>query len=305
MKVFRRIIVTLFILSLLALYVVIYAIPGFFGAFTKTEILRYGNIRIEDHVTCYFIRDEKVYLAERPGNVVYYIGDSVHIKSGARVLSVGNTSYISEINGITSYFFDGYEEYFTPDTMKSLKYGDVSALDFTLSSVVKEEALADEPLFKICNNREWHIAFWIGAAHISKYDRNNRVTVELPLGQIEAKVRDIIEDGDKWLIILKTDRYYEEFTKARAVDAVVVSSDSSGIIIRNESLSFSDGVVGVYIKAKNGTFVFKPVRIITTDGKNSIVEVSYYYDDQGEKVGTVNIYDEILLNPSGTERGAI
>jgi hypothetical protein len=43
--------------------------------------------------------------------------------------------------------------------------------------------------------------------------------------------------------------------------------------------------------------VFKPVKVIATDGKNSLVEVSSFYNESNEKVDTVNIYDEILTNP--------
>ena len=331
MKVFTRIIIALFILSLIALYVIIYAIPGVTGALAKTEVLKYGNLRIEDNVTCYFVRTERVYSAMRPGSIDYYIGDGVHVKKGTRILgitynqpedeevreelfgiiarlgddSVRLADYLSEFNGMTSYFIDGYENYFTPETMKELKYDDVSALDLTVVNVVRNTTIKDEPLYKICDIRQWHIVCWIEATNISKYSKGKPVIVEMPLGQVEAEVEDIIEDGDKWLIILSTDRYYEEFNKVRAVRAAVVPSDFYGIIIKNESITVSDGVVGVYIKAKNGEYVFRPIKIITTDGKNSIVEMSFFYNDDGEKVGTVNIYDEILVNPGGIERGII
>ena len=121
--------------------------------------------------------------------------------------------------------------------------------------------------------------------------------VELPKGEVEAGILDIIEDGDRWLILLKTDRYYEDFAKIRSVSAAVVTSDYNGIIISNESITVSDGKIGVSVKSKSGEFIFKPIKIITTDGKSSLVEMSYFIDENGEKVNTVNIYDEILKTP--------
>jgi len=296
MKMLKRIIFVLFILSLLTLYIIIYAIPGLTGAFVKTEILRYGNLRITDNVTCYFVRDEKVYRADKAGSIDYYIGDSVHVKTGTKILRAGNTDFISEFNGITSYYIDGYEDYFTPESIKELKYSVVSELDLIPENVVAYDAMYGDPLYKLCDNKKWYIVCWVDAANISKYNKGKRIVVELPLGQVEATVSEIIEDGDKWLIALETDRYYEEFSRVRAVPAAVVPSDYSGIVVRNDSITVSDGAVGVYVKAKNGEFIFKPVRIITTDGKDSIVEASYYYEE-GERVATVNIYDEILINP--------
>ena len=323
MRTFIRIVTGLFILSLIALYIIIYAVPGVTGALTKTEILQYGNFRTTDNSTCYFVRNETVYSAIRAGSINYYIADAVKVKKGAKVLEVvygaaespaeeseysdiigrlGDDSvrladFITEFNGVTSYYIDGYENYFTPETIKSLKYETVSALELSPVNVVRDFTGKGEPLYKICDNREWYIVCWVDAGSISKYSLEKNVTIELPLGQVKAAIADITEDGDRWLIVFRTDRYYEDFAKVRSAPATVITSNYNGIIIRNESITAADGTIGVYIKAKNGDFVFTPIRVIATDGENSLAEVSYYYDENDERVNTVNIYDEILRNP--------
>ena len=323
MKTLKRIVVGLFILSLIALYIIIYTVPGVTDALTKTEILQYGNFRTSDNSICYFVRNETVYSAVRAGNINYFIADAVKVKKGARVLEVvygaaeepdsendfsdiierlGDDNvrladFITEFNGVTSYYIDGYENYFTPENMRELKYSGVSELEALPVNVVRDYARKGEPLYKICDNREWYIVCWVDAGSISKYSPDKSVTIELPLGQVKASIADIIEDGNKWLIVFRTDRYYEDFARIRSASATVITSNYNGIIIRNESITVEDGVIGVHIKAKNGDFVFTPIKVITTDGDNSLVEVSYFYDDDEERVGTVNIYDEILRNP--------
>ena len=323
MKLAKKIIAGLFVLSLIVLYVIIYAVPNVTGALTQTEILQYGNLKTTDNVNCYFVRNEKVYGAVRAGSINYYVGDAVHVKKGTRILDIayfaqspeseeseyaGITArlgddvilladFISEFNGITSYFIDGYEYYFTPDTMNGLRYDEVSELGIAPENVVRDSTAKGEPLYKICDNREWYVVCWVDAGSVSKYNRGKSVTIELPLGDVKATIMDIVEDGDKWLITLRTNRYYEEFARVRMAPATVVTSNYSGIIVRNESIAAKDGQIGVYIKTKNGTYVFKPVKTITTDGQNSLVEVSYYYEN-GNRVDTVNIYDEVLKAPS-------
>jgi len=297
MKAVKRIAIGLFILSLIVLYIIIYAVPRVTGALTQTEILQYGNLKIMDSVTGYFIRHETVYSAARAGNINYYVADAVQVKAGTRILSVGNTAYTSESGGVTSYFIDGYENDFTPENMRELKYDIVSSLEIVPENVVRSDALPGEPLYKICDNREWFIICWVDARNISKYGIDDNVTVELPSGQITATVTDIIEDGTKWLIIFRTDRYYEEFAGIRSAPATVIISDYSGILIRNESITVKDGEIGVYIKTRSGSFSFRPIKIITSDGNNSLAEVSFFYDDAGGRVSTINIYDEILKNP--------
>jgi len=297
MKIVKRIMLGLFILSLIGLYVVIYAVPGVTGAFTKTEILEYGNLKIMDSEICYIIRNEKVYTASRGGVINYYIGDAVLVKTGTKILNAGNADYTSEFNGVTSYYIDGYENYFTPDTMRELKYDVVSSIEAIPANVVKNETLTDEPLFKICDNREWFLICWVDARNIAKYERKKSVVIELPLGQVKATIEDIIEDDGKWLIIFRSDRYYEDFARIRTAPATIVIADYNGILIRNESIAVKDGAIGVYVKTKSGDFIFKRIKVIATDGESVLAEVSYYYNDEGERVGTVNIYDEILTNP--------
>ncbi|MCL1810562.1 MAG: hypothetical protein FWG42_12475 [Clostridiales bacterium] len=323
MKLVKKLIAGLFVASLICLYVVIYAVPGVTDVLTQTEILQFGNLRITDDVTCYFVRDEKVYGAVRAGDIYYYVEDAVHVKKGAKILDVSFTSggnaneesgyadiiarfgddmtlladFSTEFNGITSYYIDGYENYFTPGAMRGLKYDDVGRLVVLPVNVVRESTLKGEPLYKICNNREWYMVCWVNGGDVAKYGVGKDVTVELSAGEVRATIIDIVEDDDKWLIILKTNRYYEDFARVRSEPAKVVTSNYSGIIIRNESITAKDGQAGVFIRTKSGAYVFTPIKIITTDGINSLAEVSYYTED-GSKVDTVKIYDEILRNPS-------
>ena len=56
----------------------------------------------------------------------------------------------------------------------------------------------------------------------------------------------------------------------------------------------------MYVKDISGEFIFTPVSVITSDGEYSLVESSYYYEQDGDKnvrVKTVDVYDEILTNP--------
>ena len=77
----------------------------------------------------------------------------------------------------------------------------------------------------------------------------------------------------------------------------IITSDYSGIIVPNSSIATVDGQVGVYVKERTGDFTFTPIKIIASDGEDSAVSSSYFYDDEGQRVNSVEIYDEILKNP--------
>ena len=61
--------VILFFLALIALYVVIYLVPGVPGFFTKTYVAEFGELEVFDQVEGFFVKSEKVYLALDDGNV--------------------------------------------------------------------------------------------------------------------------------------------------------------------------------------------------------------------------------------------
>lgn len=312
---------TLFLLAILILYVIIYVIPGVTGALKKTEIINAGELKVTDRITCYFVRNEKVYLSDRSGDINYYYEDGAHVRRGTKILDIqrknmgeANNDYeeimealgsaaskqennVTSFNGIVSYYIDGYEDYFTPDKMPGLKYKEVSKLGIKQINLTRKETFVNEPIYKICENSNWYIIGWVEDGNVSKYIVGEGVEIELPEGVISGEIENIIEDEDRWMIIMKTDMYYAEFGKTRSTEATIITANATGIIVKNESITTDEnGIIGVYIKKKNKDYEFKPIKVINTDGKISAVEVSFFYDEDGNEVETVNVYDEILKN---------
>lgn len=208
-------------------------------------------------------------------------------------------NYISQTNGVISYYIDGYESELSPENMALLSRDKVQGLNIEVQNVARDTTLSTEPLYKIVDNKKWYAAFWVAPENIVKYEKGHKATINLPLGQVDGLIYDILDDSGRWLVILEFNRYYEEFARIRVIDAEVITSDYSGLIIENESITSKDGQPGVFVKDKSGEYVFKRVKIITSDGEWSLVEVSYFYTDDGAtKVETVNIYDEILKKPN-------
>ena len=207
-------------------------------------------------------------------------------------------NYTCQANGIVSYYIDGYESEFTPENMALLSQIKIQNLDFDAQNLARRTTLAKEPLYKVVDNKKWYAVFWVAQENIVKYEKGNKATINLPLGSVDGSIYDILDDGGQWMVIMEFNRYYQEFAQIRKVDAEVITSDYSGLIIRNASITTKDGQPGVYVKDKSGEYVFKPVNIITSDGEWSLVEVSYFYTKNGDKVDTVNIYDEILKKPN-------
>ena len=323
MKLKRNILIILFLVIAIGLGAVIYLVPGIASMLTKTRAAEYGSFQVIDEIECYVVRDEVVYLAADQGNINYYIEQNSVIRKGSTVLEIagdetvkakdnrfgeltgklGNAAvihggYQAEFSGVVSFYIDGYENYFTPAGIPELKYDEVSSQNYEAENLVRKTAYFQEPLYKICRNNEWHLVAWVDGGVVSKYQIGSKVTVYLPKGDIKAKVSNIIQDGEKWQITLTTDRYYEDFAALRTLDATVLTSDYKGIVVPNESLAVVDGQVGVYVINKKNEKVFTKVKVLATDGNESCLAVEYYYDEAGNKVKTVDIYDEVERRPN-------
>ena len=116
---------------------------------------------------------------------------------------------------------------------------------------------------------------------------------------MDATVYSVKKDGSEYRVVFYLDVYYEAFCESRAEDMSIVTSDNEGLIVYNKCIVEKDGNKGVYVKNKNGAYIFTRVKIISSDDKKSVLEASTFYDDEGNQVYTVDVYDEVLKHPAG------
>lgn len=313
--------IVLFFIAVFILFTIIYIVPSVSDVFNTTYVAEYGGIQVTDEVSCYIVRNEIVYFANRSGTIQYYLEEGTKVRKSTKILDIATGSaeyeetkytdildriqgqgitpelYVSHCNGLVSYYIDGYEAMITPDTMETLSKDEVTKLDMGLENVTRKTTLANEPLFKIVDNNVWYAVCWVDDEDIIKYKKGGTVTLQLPLGDVKGTTFDIKDDNGEWMIILKFNRYYSDLPRIRKVDANVITEDYKGLIIPNRCISSKDGKYGVYVKDVGGDFVFRPVQAITSDGEYSLVRNSYFYEDSADgavRVKTIDVYDEIL-----------
>lgn len=302
-KTLTKILIALFLLALLGLFAVLYLWPTLIGTLTRTSLAEYGQLRVTDEVTCYFVREETVRKAEGTGTIQYYFEEGELVRKGTKVADItpDGGSYRTDDTVVLSTYTDGLEEVFSPANLRSLRHADVEALDAAMADTRRETAAPGEPLYKTVKNGTWYAAFWVGQESIVKYAKGGTVTLQLPNGDVRCRTVDIIDDDGSWLILLSSDRYYEGLPALRKLDITVVTLDQEGLLIANSSLTSRDGTPGVMVRDIGGDFVFRPVSVLATDGQVSVVENAYFYrtaeDGTREKVETVKAFDEIRNDP--------
>ncbi len=208
-------------------------------------------------------------------------------------------SYKTQDAGLISYYVDGYESELTPINMYLLDKSELEETSMTGQDTYREKTFPNEPLYKIINSPVWYVATWVDSNKIDKYIIGNTVYLNFANGQTKGLIYDIIKDDIGNLVIIEIGHYYPDYWKLRKVTTDIIVANYEGIKIDNDSIVEVDGQAGVYTVDINGKYVFEPIKIIGSDGKKTIVESGYYYNETEEglkKVKTIDLYDEVLRN---------
>ena len=80
--------ILIFLVVLVALYVVIYIIPTVTGALKSSYTTEYGELQTYDKVDGYLVKNEQVYFAGNGGSANRYMSEGKLIRKGATVMAV-------------------------------------------------------------------------------------------------------------------------------------------------------------------------------------------------------------------------
>ena len=322
----RKKAISVYIILLLLLFVIVEVLPKVTDIFETTQTLEPGDLIISYDTKGYFIKDESVCIASGSGKIRYSEEEGTAVKKGNAVVSIEketsdsdkdtqprfseyterlkgfdgiSNKYDAPISGVVCYCIDGYEDYFTFDNMEKIKRETVESLSFKPADLKRDSVIKGEPVYKISADDKWYILCWVDEETAESYYEGRDVTIELPDGDVKAEVYKVIEEDKGFRVLFYLDVYYETFARSRAEDMNIVISDNAGLIVKNKCIVEKNGQKGVYVKDKNGDYSFKPVSIIASDDKESVIRDTTFINDEGQQVYTVNVYDEVLKHPQG------
>lgn len=317
--------VLLYLLVLLALYCVIYLVPKVTGLFTSTYVAQYGEIKTVDKTDGWIVRDEKVYVTPSGGTANKLIKDGQLIRKGTKIVEVSGDakgsssesistvlerlgsnvaktdSYTAEDGGIVSFYVDGYENKLNFDTMKKKKKDFFDNVNQDSVVELKDKKMAaGDPVYRIIDKAKWYLVVYIKPGHMDRYKKDEDVSVIIDgkdEDAVDMTVYSVEKEGSEAKLILESNVYFPGFSNLRKAPVEIVTSNAKGLIIDTSSLTKKKGVEGVYIKDKQGKAVFVPVQVLAKNGDKAAITDSYFHDDDGNKIETVNPYDDVLKRP--------
>ena len=290
------------------LYVIIYVVPRVSGIFLETYTAEYGTLEVSQESSYMAVRDEKLYVSDNGGAVSRAAAQGRLMRKNSHIVDVGGVKHYSQQKGIVSYYYDGLEGVYTPENMQTITEADLELTDEEKQTYAVRECSqgtveSGSPIFKIVDNKEWYLVCWLSAAEAEDIEAGRSITVEFDDGkQLKMKVMQVNPQGQNRQLILSCNRYYEKFDSIRSGTCRLIKSSKSGIIVDSDSIVEEDGQKGVYVMSKQlDEASFVPVKVLLSHGDKTVVEKNYFINVEGQKVSTVENYDEILKKPPTAE----
>lgn len=217
---------------------------------------------------------------------------------------IEKNSYILQTNksGIISYKFDGNESKYNIDNISELTIDDIEYTENEYIDILNEGVIKHgQPIARIINNIKQYLAIVVEENEIMNFKENNSVIIRDKNNQINAKVHNIYTKNDKNIVVLEISEQNIEINDTRVAEFDIIYKSIEGIKIPKSSIVKKDNVEGVYIVSETGSAKF--IEIKGTSYENEEFIVIDYYKNEIEGVKTIDIYDEIILEPKKVKNG--
>ena len=291
--------IVIFAALFIIFYALIYVVPTVSDIFTQTYIAEYGTLDVSRDAKCIIVRNEKAYTANSAGKVEREAEAGELLKAHRQIVSLGGNALYSNEIGVVSYYYDGFEQKCSGETLDSIskEFFNTFKDSAGVQKAVSGKAEAGNTVFKIIDNTKWYLVCWLDAEDEEVFTEGRNVTVTFDEeNQILMEVEKVTKQGKEIKVVLSTNRIYKDFDKYRVKECTITAKSSNGIIVNTDSIVEKDGVDGVYIVDKYGKENFVPVLIYSSHGGKTVVAKNYYYDSEGYPVETIKNYDEVLKN---------
>ncbi len=249
----------------------------------------------------------------------YSLDDLYKLKKSVSNSAKSNKiTYYASTSGLVSYKFDGLEDVYSYDKMRSFSADDMNILDTKKSDINNNDNVNNnQAVMKIINNFEYYILIKVNNDKIDGIKENTFVKTRINNSELQdiayAYVEKINFGSEESVIILKYDDYFYKYYEYRYLDVEIIYNTYDGIILNSKAVITKDDITGVYVKDISNIVKFFPIKIIGE--QNEVVIVSEgnkinegargAIDIDGVSYYTVKNYDKIILQPEKVYEGQI
>lgn len=224
-------------------------------------------------------------------------------------ISKSNISYKSDYSGVVSFMIDGLEEKYTSDNFEKYTYEYLLDNRKTSTFDTKTNVQKGENIFKLINNMLYYIAIPVdNIEELNNPEEGGYLTLRLDNRNITGEIIKINQSGDKAVIVLKMNEYFENIYQDRIHNYSIDLYDKKCFEIPKTAVVERDNITGVYVQEIHGLVRFVPVEVLQSND-------SFYYVSTGTKnssieIGTstyrtITINDAVVINPKQIDNSMV
>lgn len=210
----------------------------------------------------------------------------------------------SQISGIFSTTMDGLESVLTPESIMSYTVEDFENIPKPKANTTPVSiANIGDDVCKVADNHVWYVMMLADKKDLANVKVGTTAEIrfdKLPGVQTEVEVLEITEEpeGDKAVIIFKSERYSEGAFSIRDSAAEVILESYEGFSVPVHAIRVQDGQTGVLVQRGNSE-VFKKCEVIFTDARTETAIVKAITGEQNMlTIGDRVIIGEKTDNPT-------
>lgn len=294
--------VVVFLVLLVGLYAYLYLIPDISDSFTPTYIIGYGTMETAYDGRCIVVRNEKCVYSEHTGTVTSYVEESEKTRIGTRVADLysGGEKYglFCEDTGFVSYYYDGFEESLTPESVRTESPSTYLNINASPQSVTKENVTDGDFIYKLVDGDTWYIMLPVEQSQLPLFRIGGDLSLVLSDGTVLKANAERVVGDEELAIMARVLSYYPDFTKIRTLNVRIVTKKTKGLEIPLSSVAYLDDKPGVYVLGTDGEYHFTRIEILDTQNDKCLVTenqfTTYESDGSSRTILTVSLYDEIL-----------
>ncbi|MEJ8554986.1 HlyD family efflux transporter periplasmic adaptor subunit [Tepidibacter sp. Z1-5] len=212
-------------------------------------------------------------------------------------------SVFAQESGVISFNQDEYEDILKVSSIEDLNSEYLSTVKNKEHMIKKNDKVeVGDPIGKIINNHIWYIAVVIDEKESSHLKIGSNVKVSKDEQVFNANIKNLYKDeNDKNILVLEVDEEKVDFYDERVCDFNIIYRQISGIKVPKNAVVTIKEKKGVYILSQTGSAVFKELKSIL--GENNEYIVLDYLDIKKNRIDTIDLYDELIINPKNIKEG--
>lgn len=210
---------------------------------------------------------------------------------------------VTDKSGIVSYKYDGNESKFNIDNIRDLKVEDIEHTKNNYTDILKKENIkSGQPVARIINNTKQYLAIVAEKDESKYFEKGNSIIICNGNDKINAKIYDIFKEENNNIVVFEISEQNIEINDTRVAEFDIIYKSIEGIKIPKKCLVKEGNKQGVYIVSETGSARFVEIKGISYENEEFIV--IDYYNNKINGVKTIDIYDEIILEPKKVKNGS-